>query len=91
MSKRGLVVVVAIAVVNKNFLEISTSIALRVLLALIFPATVTVLAEQCEPALAASIDLTPHINGWGINKRNHRFIAESNAGISRGNVANLQV
>ena len=43
--------VVAIAVVNKNFLEIGTSIALRVLLALIFPAiaTVTALAEQCEP------------------------------------------
>ena len=52
MSKRGLAVVVAIAVVNKNFLEISTSIALRVLLGLIFPAiaTLTVLAEQCEPA-----------------------------------------
>ncbi len=85
--------VVAIAVVNKNFLEIGTSIALRVLLALIFPAiaTVTALAEQCEPALASSIDLTPHINGWGINKKNHRFIAESNAGINRDNVANLQV
>ena len=68
--------VVAIAVLNKTFLKMSTSIALRVLLSIIFPAvaTVTALAEQCEPALASSIDLTPHINGWGINKRNLSLI-----------------
>jgi len=49
------------------------------------------LAEQCEPAVAAAIDLTPNINGWGINKRNHRFIAETDAGINKNNLASLQV
>ncbi|HCH20311.1 MAG TPA: hypothetical protein DEX33_02830, partial [Cellvibrionales bacterium] len=84
--------VVAIAVMSKNFIEMSASIVLRALLSLMLTAaSASVLAEQCEPALAASIDLTPQINGWGINKQNHRFIAESDAGISPDNVAKLQV
>jgi polyvinyl alcohol dehydrogenase (cytochrome) len=49
------------------------------------------LAENCLPEVATSIDLTPNINGWGINKKNHRFITESQAGITKENLAQLQV
>lgn len=49
------------------------------------------LAEQCSPAVASVIDLTPSINGWGVNKRNHRFIGEADAGITKDSLAGLQV
>lgn len=49
------------------------------------------LANNCSPELAGAIDLTPNINGWGINDKNHRFIAETDAGISRDSLARLQV
>ena len=48
-------------------------------------------AAQCSPTISATIDLTPRINGWGINNQNHRFIAESDAGITRDNLERLQV
>jgi polyvinyl alcohol dehydrogenase (cytochrome) len=51
----------------------------------------TALANNCPPELAQPIDLTPAINGWGINNKNHRFIAETDAGISPANLASLQV
>ena len=35
--------------------------------------------------------IEPHINGWGINDKNHRFIASAAAGINRSNVDQLQV
>jgi len=49
------------------------------------------LANTCSSELAASIDLTPDINGWGINNKNHRFISEVDAGISKENLQHLQV
>ena len=51
----------------------------------------TVLANQCSPEITAEIDLSPNINGWGINDRNHRFIAEADAGISKDTLDDLQV
>jgi polyvinyl alcohol dehydrogenase (cytochrome) len=50
-----------------------------------------VLANACAPEIAAAIDLTPDINGWGINDKNHRFIAEADAGISKDNLDRLRV
>jgi len=49
------------------------------------------LANNCAPDVAAAIDLSPSINGWGINDKNHRFIAEIDAGINRDNLTRLQV
>jgi polyvinyl alcohol dehydrogenase (cytochrome) len=49
------------------------------------------LANICSPEVAAAIDLSPNINGWGINNKNHRFIAESDAGISKDSLALLRV
>ena len=49
------------------------------------------LANNCSPEVTAEIDLSPSINGWGINDKNHRFIAESDAGISKDSLARLQV
>jgi len=48
-------------------------------------------AEPCSKALSSSIDLTPRVNGWGIDKKNHRFISEADAGITKTNLATLQV
>lgn len=49
------------------------------------------LANNCSPEVAAAIDLHPDINGWGIDDRNHRFIAEADAGINKDNLARLKV
>lgn len=48
------------------------------------------LANNCSSETAASIDLTPDINGWGINDKNHRFISESDAGITKESLSRLQ-
>lgn len=48
-------------------------------------------ANNCSPKVAEAIDLTPKINGWGINNKNHRFISETDAGISKNNLARLQL
>lgn len=47
-------------------------------------------ANSCSPEVAAKIDLRPSINGWGINSKNHRFISEVDAGITKSNLARLQ-
>ena len=51
----------------------------------------TVQANNCSPEVAAVIDLSPRINGWGINNKNHRFITETDAGITKESLARLQV
>jgi polyvinyl alcohol dehydrogenase (cytochrome) len=51
----------------------------------------TAIASECSPKIAAEIDLTPDINGWGINDKNHRFISERDAGINKDNLARLHV
>lgn len=53
--------------------------------------TALVGAENCTAAVASSIDLKPLINGWGINNRNHRFIAEDIAGIDKNALDKLKV
>lgn len=49
-----------------------------------------VIANNCSPDIA-KIDPTPSINGWGINKKNHRFISEAAAGIDKASLAKLKV
>ena len=49
------------------------------------------IANNCSADIATSIDLTPNINGWGINNKNHRFISETDAGINRENLSRLRV
>lgn len=48
-------------------------------------------ANDCSPDIAADIDLRHNSNGWGIDDKNHRFIAEATGGISKDNVQRLQV
>ncbi|MGJ8686074.1 MAG: PQQ-binding-like beta-propeller repeat protein [Spongiibacteraceae bacterium] len=49
-----------------------------------------VFAHSCSPEVAAKIDLRPSINGWGINSKNHRFISEADAGVTKDNLARLR-
>ncbi|MFK8049703.1 MAG: PQQ-binding-like beta-propeller repeat protein [Halioglobus sp.] len=49
------------------------------------------MANNCTPEVAATIDLNPDINGWGIDNKNHRFISESDAGISPTTLNQLRV
>lgn len=49
------------------------------------------LANKCSPETSTSINLTADINGWGINNKNHRFISETDAGITPENLSKLQV
>lgn len=61
------------------------------LTALLLTQASTISASDCSPTTAATIDLTPAINGWGINRRNHRFIAEQDAGISKATLDKLKI
>lgn len=51
----------------------------------------TAMANDCSPDVAAAIDLNPKINGWGIDDKNHRFIAETDAGIGKDSLERLRV
>jgi len=45
-------------------------------------------AKPC-PAANSAVNPTPAVNGWGFGVRNHRFIAESQAGITQENIDGL--
>ena len=48
-------------------------------------------AESCSKSMSAEITLPPVINGWGLNAKNHRFIAEVDAGIAKAQLEKLKV
>lgn len=50
------------------------------------------LAEDCAPdVMQESIDLTPVVNGWGLDHQNTRFVSTQTAGIDHDNIDRLQV
>lgn len=49
-----------------------------------------VMAEQCADDISA-IDPVPLVNGWGLNKANHRFVAQATAGVKPSSLNNLTV
>ena len=48
-------------------------------------------ANNCTSEVSTSIELSSNINGWGINKKNHRFISEVDAGITKLSLQHLKV
>ena len=49
-----------------------------------------VVAEHCTDDISA-IDPAPLVNGWGLNKANHRFVTQADAGVQPSSLDDLAV
>lgn len=47
-------------------------------------------AEQCDSSVSR-IDPNPLVNGWGLNRENHRFVSQRDAGINSSSLNQLAV